>query len=84
MSAGPHEVGRTEIHAYTPTPSGNVIRLRGENTEDGWVDHVELAPSSSWRDDPIHTPARGQGTTPTQIYNQLIEPITDDDGRPRF
>lgn len=67
-----------ELQAYTETPADTVIELRAYETEHGYVERVEVV------DGPERiTLFEGHGLTPTQVYNQTIEPYvaTVDGGR---
>lgn len=74
-----------QIDAHFPTPEGAVIRLRGEETDDGWTEKVEVVRAtvmtSNGRaksdDAEVTVLYEGQGLRPTQVYNRTIEPYID-------
>lgn len=74
-----------QIDAHFPTPEGAVIRLRGEETDDGWTEKVEVVRAtvmtSNGRaksdDAEVTVLYEGQGLRPTQVYNRTIEPYIE-------
>lgn len=74
-----------QIDAHFPTPEGAVIRLRGEETEAGWTEKVEVVRAtvmtSNGRaksdDAEVTVLYEGQGLRPTQVYNRTIEPYIE-------
>jgi hypothetical protein len=68
------------LHAETETDAGATIRLRGYQTDDGWLEAVEVVDGD---DDHVTTLYEGHGLKPTAVYNQTIEAFVDDEGNQR-
>lgn len=68
------------IHATTDTPAGATIRLRGRDTDDGWIEAVEVVAADG--DGEVITLFEGFGLPVTAVYNQVVEAFTGDDGQP--
>jgi len=87
MSEAEHNTDEPDdqIDAHFPTPEGAVIRLRGEETEAGWTEKVEIVKATimtsngrAKSDDATVTVLyEGQGLRPTQVYNRTIEPYIE-------
>jgi len=75
LHIGPHEV-----KAWTQLPGGPILRLVYDTGSELHRTQVVAG------DDPPVTLATHprDGTAAAQTYNQMVEPFTDDDGRPVF
>jgi len=68
------------VHAYTETDTGAIIRLRGYETDNGWMEAVEVV-EGDYDDDDTHvtTIYEGRGLKPTAVYNHTILPFLDEE-----
>lgn len=65
------------VCAETATEAGATIRLVGREARDGWVESVEVVDDAG----DVTTIYEDTGLAPTQVYNQVVDPFTDDAGR---
>lgn len=64
-----------ELAAYAMVPGGSIIRLVGYDYGHKWTEAVEIGEPGAWA-----TVHEGQGLSPTQEYNRLVEELGADGG----
>jgi len=59
------------LEAYAGIVGGSILRLVGFDTDDGWIEAVDIGRPGEWQ-----RITEGVGFGPTQKYNQLVEEIS--------